>query len=1045
MGTDKDKKLHEELNAINVNGSQNTIGDHNFIIQSSDVHLHLKDPNHKIFFYTPSQPDIHFNDQFINKIVSNIISSRIIVLWSKECTRNERNQVARKIAYELQKKVNTDLKIREWLKNTHIFDVPVFLMDEPIGIYVITDISPYTVQYDLESLLNVVEQKTHFLILTTNTVLDIWKRFTSKENLFQKITIKNLYGENFLAKNLVELFSKSSLKLPREIRTEYMDSYRFQKEIGLEIDELILFHITKSLTIKDIATGFRGYDDLEKFIRLLPEDETHVFSDEFIKIIIKEVLSKDFDFLKWYHNTLTKRQQHLLLGVALLSGLYENQMFAALEELVENDWRTRAPVLDSFDYEDLEILRNFAVDIIETGTIERKIEIKPAIKQIIFRECWYNHQRLVINSIQGLINLVKNSTYSQPPLFETVTFKVTDEYIDKLYQLSLPEYVLVNIEKLKGKLYTDWKELISDIYDAIGSQSFKLYKDKIDVIFDKSKVLFRDTDFREISKSSKKSQLYGNFVKVNLIYDVVGSALRLIAYESLSLAEEALFFYARQPNLKMRDLAALSLSQWKKHEEESTVDKRYEQELIRILKRWYKNPKSIYDPFGGLLSKEMSNIIDKNKEYIYSTIVITIGYAAVYDTPDNCSEELLELLKEFVPPLWDEEFVLPEWETVDESLGSHTVPLMMKYHLEQLHHDGLLYRLMIYRDSAKAISRELSLAYLNKPNLFNEIIKQIYDICKQLKTAENTYKKKNKKPKNIVLSDTEIVLIKGFRHYDRRNSMISILIAVYGNLQFTQGEGRLTAQETFDRLSDIYRYEGKNPKLVKAILDAVKSQITRDFHNIISEVKTILRIFELVEVVEIIPGIFPHIQKERKKYVELLIKEKKSILEEEPDAELDEEYFDTDRHISKTESIMFNWILKERSPYKKIGFLTLLGAYLNKTSEKIDVVEEFIETIRKKSWWGLFTALLISPINLLFLGSPAIMFQLLPTVILLNSRFGQEISEMINVWFTKINDLSIRRFALSLKISLVLSDYFILVIVLYFFIIYLIIGLLPYQ
>lgn len=124
------------------------------------------------------------------------------------------------------------------------------------------------------------------------------------------------------------------------------------------------------------------------------------------------------------------------------------------------------------------------------------------------------------------------------------------------------------------------------------------------------------------------------------------------------------------------------------------------------------------------------------------------------------------------------------------------------------------------------------------------------------------------------MSDTEIVLIKGFRHYDRRNSMISILIAVYGNLQFTQGEGRLTAQETFDRLSDIYRYEGKNPKLVKAILDAVKSQITRDFHNIISEVKTILRIFELVEVVEIIPGIFPHIQKERKKYVELLIKEK---------------------------------------------------------------------------------------------------------------------------------------------------------------------------
>ena len=52
---------------------------------------------------------------------------------------------------------------------------------------------------------------------------------------------------------------------------------------------------------------------------------------------------------------------------------------------------------------------------------------------------------------------------------------------------------------------------------------------------------------------------------------------------------------------------------------------------------------------------------------------------------------------------------------VEEALGNVTTPLLMKYHLDQLHENGMLYDLMRYETGAKNIPFELSLIYLTKP------------------------------------------------------------------------------------------------------------------------------------------------------------------------------------------------------------------------------------------------------------------------------------------------------------------------------------------
>lgn len=1033
MESNKNKSQSETSRQVHIEGEQNIVGDNNIVIHSSEVINQFNKPEFKNLFYTPKEPEILFNPDYLDSILNIISTTGMIVLWGNECTRNEKNQFARLLAYKLNSQSNDDLPIKEWLKNTNVYDIPIFLMKEKRGIFIITDIPPRSVHYDIELIQNFVERKSHFLIITTNTIWEIWERFVVDDTIFEELTKRKLFSDHYLAINLIELLYKSSFSLPQEIRTEFIDSFEFQKENGFDIYELSNFHFSNSWTIRDIAENLKSYDDLEKFIRLLPEDRTQVFTDKFIEELIRDVMEKDLDFLHWYHNGLDQRAQRLLLGATLLSGLYENQFFAAMEDLVENDWRIRKPSFDSFDYEDLEVLRNYAIDVIETGKIERKIEINSNLKRIIFRECWYNHQRLVVNSIQGLLNLVKNSTLIKSVDTTSTEIKITDENFEKLEQLDIPEYILTKISNLRDRTYNHRNDLLSDIYDEIGANSFMLFVEKIKVVFDKTKWVAQDSDFREIFQTSKKSQLYGSLVKVNLIHNVVGSALRLIAYESLSLVEEALFYYACQYNLQMRILAALSLAQWKHHEREIEGEDIYAQELYQILNRWHKKPQVIYDPFGGQLSKEKSDFIKRNKRFLYSTIVLTIGFAATYDEPNECSEELLSLLDEFIPPLWEKEYVLQEWETIDEVFGSHVVSLLMKFHLEQIHDNELIYRLMIYPDSRRAISHELAITYLKEPVLFNEIIDEIYNICEHLKREKKRFKRKNKFLKGKTFKDGEFARIKGFRSYNRRNCMISVLIAVYGNLHFIEGEGRLTAEETFDRLKFFYNTESNEEDLINAVLDAVKTQIARDFHNIQREIQSILNIFSFENLIRIMPGFFPHLKQERKKMYEEIAEEKKAILVNKPDTEIDKQLFNPESYETRTETILFKWIFWRNNSFRKLAFITMLGANLdiskNEENDK-EIVDSFTQLIIKNDPLKSIYSILIAPICFLGFGIH-IVSHLLPTMISLNEKYRNDIDTLAKNWQSNINKISIRWLGLSLRISLHLINHIELVVTIY--------------
>lgn len=1010
-------------------------------------------------FYQPDEPRIKFNEssKLYKPIIKKLTESSMIIFYGDMSTRNDRNQFARSIAHRLKKAFAGNLKICEWRKNTDVYDIPIFLTEEARGIYILTDISPRMVHYNLHAIETVVRRKSHFLLITTNNSLSTWNKVNHR-SLFHELTTEGLYSSDDLAVELVHLLYDSKLSLPVEIRKEFISSYEMQQEYKEDLGELISFRIGEKLTIKDIANRLRNHDDIKAFVRLLKErqrtkrptihidtesaesakrhtetveeqrifdigdfpaqklqqdteverggsikkqdsrtsvteTDSNILSDAMIEKIIEHILSTDWSLTKWFLQ-LEKEDKYLLVGATLLSGLYQNQLFTALEDLVENEWRIRDPSLAAFDYEELETLMDYAVARVETGKAEDIIEVKSGLRREVFQECWYHEQRLIVNSIQGLINLVKNSIEQQGHIYQTQPFEVRHEDIDRLIQLNLPPYIIEKIQLFIGKKYDRWNQLIHEIQEDIGSKSFKLFRDQLGVVFDYDILISDDEEYRAISRTAKITQLYGTNDKAILLRRVIGTALRQIAYESLPLAEEALFYLASTTIHEMRVLAAMSLAQWKEKEKNANGNQKYAKQLYEILNRWYKEPEKVYDPFGAGLSPEKRKFINDAQDRIHITIVITIGFAASYDDPNNCSPELFKLLRNFIPPA----------KRVAPYLGNTTVPLLLKYHLKQLHENSLLYDLMLYTDSANYIAYELSLAYIKKPDLFNDIIEEMYTVCDQLKLQ---HKGNQKKIKKLEKQGKEIIGIqsdKAYGPYRLRKRLMSILISVFGLLQFTDREGQFNAQGTFDRLADIYKNESKEPDLQNAVADAVRQQIKRDFPNIENEIISILEIFDLIHLLQVIPGLLHQNKYERADLEKRLAKKRKeAIMLANFDEEIDEKRFDSERDVTDIESVMFSWIFSKRFKFRQFGFIALFflfrpELFSNRTPEQLK------SDIEKKVRFKLFKKLLIPSLCSLRFRVKRIVRQLLPATINLAANFPQEMWEMLRIWSHKLTD-----------------------------------------
>lgn len=130
-------------------------------------------------------------------------------------------------------------------------------------------------------------------------------------------------------------------------------------------------------------------------------------------------LSQEDSISKWYLQELKPRERLLALGLSFFDGLFEDQFFTALEEIVEKVWQRRDTSLRALDYCDLENLHNF-FNFTETTDRGTKITIRfPKHRRTLFKVAWNRDRRQILSALPVMVEIVSNSigTVTNPELY----------------------------------------------------------------------------------------------------------------------------------------------------------------------------------------------------------------------------------------------------------------------------------------------------------------------------------------------------------------------------------------------------------------------------------------------------------------------------------------------------------------------------------------------------------------------------------------------------------------------------------------------------
>lgn len=150
-------------------------------------------------------------------------------------------------------------------------------------------------------------------------------------------------------------------------------------------------------------TAWRQPDSTKVFwYELLPENVAD--SDQLINS-----LSQEDSLSNWYHQKLEARERLLALGLSFFDGLFDDQFFTALEEIVEKVWQRRDASLRALDYCDLENLHNF-FSFTETKDQGTKIAIRfPKQRRILFKVAWNSDRRQILSALPVMVDIVRKS------------------------------------------------------------------------------------------------------------------------------------------------------------------------------------------------------------------------------------------------------------------------------------------------------------------------------------------------------------------------------------------------------------------------------------------------------------------------------------------------------------------------------------------------------------------------------------------------------------------------------------------------------------
>lgn len=312
----------------------------------------------------------------------------------------DKAELARHVAWYVQEQLQTEMvhhngeiSILEWTRQDSLLNLDLTFQEHTTStIFVLTQVAPQDVRYDLSRVQRDATQYHHYVVASTDTPLAAWK-LSSAATYWPSLSAEMLYTPNQLADVLIQGLEKNREALPLALRLDDFDPDR--SFIG-------------KWMLRDVAVQLRTPEKITVFVQLLCAHKTAINKSTLHELV--EIAQDNEQVVKqWFHAILSSREQMLALGLALFDGFFDDQFFTAFEQLVEHTWHRREPSLRGVDYCDLDNLRNFfnLVDSEAYGTI---IESRLShLRLLILNVAWNSHRRQILASMPILSKLVEQS------------------------------------------------------------------------------------------------------------------------------------------------------------------------------------------------------------------------------------------------------------------------------------------------------------------------------------------------------------------------------------------------------------------------------------------------------------------------------------------------------------------------------------------------------------------------------------------------------------------------------------------------------------
>lgn len=374
---------------ISMEGSQADVN-----IAAGDLNI----INYKPEFFSPSLDD--YDDEcFISPTITGalveiIMKERLLILGGDGY---DKSAFPRHIAWRvLNRCTGMSIEVKEWAGSRNPQNLELHIQKEKNPtIFILPDISPLNVDYDLSVLYRTVNSRKHYVIISTNQALEKWKLLEEIKNLsWEPDLSESLYDSRDLNDLLIKKLSEAGRVLPDVLKDK-----EFKAEAPL----------IGGLLLRDAAEKLKTPDSIDVFVTSLTAVNTPV-SESSVRELLENCSSDIRAVRQWFYRSLSDREQLIALGLCLFEGLYDDQFFAAMEALVEQSWHKRDSSLQSLDYCDLDALSNyFRLNPLPQEGVQRVESHLTEHRQKILEIVWNSHRRQIYAALPVLEKFVKNS------------------------------------------------------------------------------------------------------------------------------------------------------------------------------------------------------------------------------------------------------------------------------------------------------------------------------------------------------------------------------------------------------------------------------------------------------------------------------------------------------------------------------------------------------------------------------------------------------------------------------------------------------------